>query len=933
MKPSYFGIDISDHNVEVVALERKHGGTTLGLRGSTEIPAGTMDHGTIFREDTFVTVLKALVSRVFGSEKGKLVAGVSLPESRVYSSVFRLPLDLQGEDLDRATYGAALDRFPVDLRDMVTDRTVVATDEDTQHVLFAAIEENIIEGYAKALARAGITPLFFELESAALGRALIPTDATEPALVADLGTKTSTLAVHDEGGVRMSSSVPIGGNNLTSAIENKLNISYAEAERLKQEFGFDPDANDGRVMLILQNPVADIVEEIRKTIEYYKKTSGKDIRKVFLAGGTALTPEISDYVASNFPGVAVEIGDPFTKVGVSKELEESDFRKKSILFGTATGLALRVLNPRATGQLNLLPGARRSQKGISAAMNKARDLTSSLLSMVTRSKKSTPKKKPAKKKAAPKKAALKKKPAEKEKPVIEEVAIPVEAEMPEAAMIEEPEVGVETPEAVESQETEKASDEKAHLRKELAAKLMTEGMPEAKAKSMAEATEEERLAELMETRGVFDSTLGDDSVLAQISPALSSLVDDDYEHSDMPDLGDELEESGVQPPSNAELYREQLEGIAPASAADEGDIYRDHGTPKEHAEDVEEVPVSAQKKKGSKMLIVGLVVLAVILFAAAAGGVYMFVGKGNTTLLPGPIAALFGGGDEETLVPADTGVETASSSVGLTFVASTTEQETAGGRPFVLARILETDVEITSDFEATGIGESTEGKAKGVITVVNETSRQYTFVATTRFISEDGVLFRLNKQSVIAADGGTDVQVTADVAGGTGDVNSTDWIIPGLSASLQAVVWGRSSAGMTGGSGTTTMVSVDDLADAKAELEDLLWEEAESNFRSMLAAGEDLHDDLYVWEEISLDAPEEGAELSSFEMGMGLQFQAMIISSEAVVPLMDERLGEALPEGEAAVDYELGAVSYTIEAYDIASETAVIRAEAPVIKL
>ena len=66
MKPIHFGIDISDRNVELVALERKHGGTTLGLRGSTEIPAGTMDRGTILHEDTFATVLKALIGRVFG---------------------------------------------------------------------------------------------------------------------------------------------------------------------------------------------------------------------------------------------------------------------------------------------------------------------------------------------------------------------------------------------------------------------------------------------------------------------------------------------------------------------------------------------------------------------------------------------------------------------------------------------------------------------------------------------------------------------------------------------------------------------------------------------------------------------------------------------------------------------------------------------------
>lgn len=507
-------------------------------------------------------------------------------------------------------------------------------------------------------------------------------------------------------------------------------------------------------------------------------------------------------------------------------------------------------------------------------MDKARNLTSSLLSMVTRSKRSTPKKKPARKKGAERNAVPKKK-DESNRSVKEEKEV--------AGAVGDMPTSVKG--GVPAQET------------------------------------------LMESK----STLGDDSVLAQISPALSSMTDDDYEKPNMTDIDGESKDPSVQPPTNDELYREQIEGVTPAHTVDEGDIYRGHATLEEQAEVAEEEPAPVRKGRGSPMLTVGLVVLAVILFLAASGGVYMFVGKGNTALLPDPIAALFGG-DDGVLAPTETRTETASSSVGLIFVVSTTEQETAGGRPFVLTRVLETDVEITSDFEATGIGESTEGKAKGTITVINETGRQFTFVVTTRFFSEDGVLFRLNRRSVIAADGETDIQVTADVGGAVGDVGPTGWIIPGLSASLQEVVWGRSAAGMTGGSGTTTIVSVDDLADAKVELEDLLWEEAESNFQAMRIAGEELHDDLYVWEELSLDAPEEGVELSSFEMGMGLQFRVMVIPYEAIAPLMVERLSEALPEGASAVDYELGTVSYTIEAYDIATETAVIRAEASIIK-
>ncbi len=269
-------------------------------------------------------------------------------------------------------------------------------------------------------------------------------------------------------------------------------------------------------------------------------------------------------------------------------------------------------------------------------------------------------------------------------------------------------------------------------------------------------------------------------------------------------------------------------------------------------------------------------------------------------------------------------------SVSLVVKLGAAQQPGAVG-PFVVARIVETDVVAQDTFKASGSVQTAGGRSSGVITIINTTSKAYTFVATTRFLTKDGILFRLKTATPIPANGSVDANVAADQPGAQGDIGPSDFTIPGLPADLQAKIYGKSAAAMTGGAGTAKAVSQADLDQAKASLLDKLGAESESNLKAMAAAGEVLLPELVTSTELSRTAPKAGTAAASFVMKLSMRFRAMLIPSKDVLALLQDKMSETLPADQKGA-YSLGEPQYYVQAYPT-DGLAEVRIEAPLQKL
>lgn len=191
-------------------------------------------------------------------------------------------------------------------------------------------------------------------------------------MLLDIGGGTTDLAIFKNGNICFSSSLPIGGNHLTSDIMIGLRTTLEEAERLKREKGYaiasqvDPDEAIEVRMVARDEPkylprriLAEIIEA--RLTELFQIV-GREMAKskvgdilsggVVITGGTALLPGI-DLLAERVLNMPARIGIP---KGV-KSLPEYPF---SPLHSTAVGLVLYAhryrpfSTPKTTKRKNLI---------------------------------------------------------------------------------------------------------------------------------------------------------------------------------------------------------------------------------------------------------------------------------------------------------------------------------------------------------------------------------------------------------------------------------------------------------------------------------------------------------------------------------------------------------------------------------------------------
>ena len=92
----------------------------------------------------------------------------------------------------------------------------------------------------------------------------------KPAIVMDIGAQSTDLLIIDGQRFWMRN-LSIAGNSFTSALQKRLNISWADAEKLKYAM---PESRHRRKLLEVLRPVMrDMVSEVQRSIGYYKSLS------------------------------------------------------------------------------------------------------------------------------------------------------------------------------------------------------------------------------------------------------------------------------------------------------------------------------------------------------------------------------------------------------------------------------------------------------------------------------------------------------------------------------------------------------------------------------------------------------------------------------------------------------------------------------------
>ncbi len=172
------------------------------------------------------------------------------------------------------------------------------------------------------------------------------------------------------------------------------------------------------------------------------------------------------------------------------------------------------------------------------------------------------------------------------------------------------------------------------------------------------------------------------------------------------------------------------------------------------------------------------------------------------------------------------------------------QSATDSDRRIIPSRLIERDVTFTKAFNATGSGDVDAQKSQGTITIYNEFSEAtQPLVAQTRFLSENGVLFRLNHAVVVPGmkngePGKVEALVVADQSGSDANIGAMRFTVPGFEGSPKKNKFYAVSSEVMRGGGVSgqgvLIVTADDIANAKKQMEEELATYVNEQLKSLL---------------------------------------------------------------------------------------------------
>ncbi len=193
------------------------------------------------------------------------------------------------------------------------ESTAIARETDKNYrILLTAAPKNLVARYIDIFKRAKLNLLSLETEAFALSRSLIGNDMST-VMIVDIGANTADICIIEEGVPILNRGIDTGGETITRAITNSLNVNKDRAEQFKRDFGLSSTGGYKNIPEVIQSSLNSIINEIKYVFELYQKQGTVKINKVILTGGSAFLPDLPRYL-SELLGLPVVIGDPWDRV-------------------------------------------------------------------------------------------------------------------------------------------------------------------------------------------------------------------------------------------------------------------------------------------------------------------------------------------------------------------------------------------------------------------------------------------------------------------------------------------------------------------------------------------------------------------------------------------------------------------------------------------
>jgi type IV pilus assembly protein PilM len=312
------GIDIGTASIKLVELSRKSAHYKLETYGIVQMNynADMEPNDGQALLNTTIQTLKELMHKS-GVKTKRAVA--SLPTSTVFISVMDIPRLDSHQQIEAVERGARR-IIPLPLEDVTVSWTAIPDDKNSkrenQSILLTAVPNHVIANYIKVFQELDLDPQAIEVEATALVRSLVGQD-TSTVLIVDMGGKSSTINLIDNGFIYFSKNMNLGGEAITESIAKSLNVNLDRAEQFKKSLAA-ADLEGKNAPKSIQ-PIIDIIKNEIEQLVHLAQGKGRGVQKIILTGGGSNMSGLAKYISTfNIP---VVIGNPWARVLVPEQLK------------------------------------------------------------------------------------------------------------------------------------------------------------------------------------------------------------------------------------------------------------------------------------------------------------------------------------------------------------------------------------------------------------------------------------------------------------------------------------------------------------------------------------------------------------------------------------------------------------------------------------
>ena len=293
MAQMVLGIDLGSHSVKVARLEVGMRKVAVAHLETLPVPSGP--------EPQLTRSLDALQGLEL-PENGVDLVTVGLPGDKVLQRLFEIPIT-DVRRLAAVVENELADDIPWDIEDVLFDHAAVP--QLPGQVMVVATRSESVGEVIQACDSLEMTPRNIPPAPLSYGPLLQRGDVEGVTLVADIGHNLTNLCLISEGKAITARTISRGGFHLTEAIRRAFQISFEEAEEIKEREAqlapADAESLDPRrraLAKLAREALEPLVRQMRLTLGVLGGKLGHAPDRILICGGTSLLPGMEQHLAT-----------------------------------------------------------------------------------------------------------------------------------------------------------------------------------------------------------------------------------------------------------------------------------------------------------------------------------------------------------------------------------------------------------------------------------------------------------------------------------------------------------------------------------------------------------------------------------------------------------------------------------------------------------